>query len=94
MCILLYTMARPKTDSAVLTIRVPAALDRRLDREARRRRTTRSEVARAVLEAGLGTSEWDLEADARRQSLLVSRRKSDRDAVAFANRAAGKTGRR
>ena len=91
-CILSYVMARPRTDSAVLTIRVPVALDRRLDREARRRRTTRSEVARAVLEAGLGTGERDLEADARRQSLLVSRRKSDRDAVAFAARAADKTG--
>ena len=85
-------MARPKTDSAVLTIRVPAALDRRLDREARRRRTTRSDVARAVLEAGLGTGEPDMQADARRQSLLVSRRRSDRDAIQFATRAADKTG--
>jgi mRNA interferase MazF len=43
-------MARPKTDSTVLTIRVPVSLDRRLAREARRRRLTRSEVARAILD--------------------------------------------
>jgi hypothetical protein len=76
-------MPRPKTDSAVLTIRVPAALDRRLVREARRRRQTRSEVARAILEAELGGADTDLPAEARRQSLLVRRRRSEREALRF-----------
>lgn len=72
-------MARPKTDSTVLTIRVPAELERRLGREARRRRTTRSQVARAVLEAGLGSGGPDLATEARRQSLLVSGRRGRHD---------------
>lgn len=59
----------------MLTIRVPAELERRLGREARRRRTTRSEVARAVLEAGLGAGAPDLATEARRQSLLTSGRR-------------------
>ena len=81
-------MARPKTESAVLTLRVPAPLNRRLAREARRRRTTRSEVARAILETGLDTGEPDLASEARRQSLLVGRRRSERDALAFVTSAA------
>lgn len=76
-------MARPKSDSTVLTIRVPVTLDRRLAREARRRRQTRSEVARAILEAELGGEGGDLAAEARRQSLLVRRRRSERDALEF-----------
>lgn len=76
-------MARPKTDSTVLTIRVPASLDRRLAREARRRRQTRSEVARAILEAELGVPGMDLATEARRQSLLVRRRASEREAIRF-----------
>jgi predicted transcriptional regulator len=76
-------MARLKTASAVLTIRVPSDLDRRLAREARRRRQTRSEVARSLLEAGLGTGEPDQGAEARRQSLLASGRRSERDAIHF-----------
>jgi predicted transcriptional regulator len=76
-------VARPKTDSTVLTIRVPAVLDRRLSREARRRRQTRSEVARAILEGELGSSEPDLVSEARRQSLLVRRRASEREAIDF-----------
>jgi hypothetical protein len=76
-------MAR-RTDSAVLTIRVPAELDRSLAREARRRRQTRSEVARAILQERFAEpNERDLVAEARRQSLLVSRRRSERDALAF-----------
>ena len=79
-----YIMARPKTDSAVLTIRVSTTLDRQLAREARRSRKTRSQVARAILEAGLGSGEPDAAAaEARRQSLLVSRRRSERDALTF-----------
>ena len=45
-------MARAKTDSTVLTIRVPERLDRQLGREARRRGRTRGHVARSILEAG------------------------------------------
>ena len=75
-------MARPRTDSRVLTIRVPASLGRRLAREAQRRRTTRSEVARTILEGGL-TGGVDVAVEARRQSLLVKRRRSERDALAF-----------
>jgi len=67
----------------VLTIRVPAVLERRLSREARRRRQTRSEVARAILEGELGSSEPDLTSEARRQSLLVRRRASEREAIDF-----------
>lgn len=76
-------MARPPSNSTVLTLRVPAALDRRLAREARRRRQTRSEVARAILEATLGGNEPDLAGEARRQSLLVRRRRSEREALDF-----------
>jgi hypothetical protein len=85
-------MARPKIDSAVLTLRVPAALDRKLGREARRRRQTRSEVARHILEAGLGATEPDLAAEARRQSRLVRRRRSEREALDFIERASDRSG--
>ncbi|OLC40117.1 MAG: hypothetical protein AUH43_27160 [Acidobacteria bacterium 13_1_40CM_65_14] len=80
-------MARPKNESTVLTIRVPAPLDRQLAKEARRRRMTRSEVARSILESGLGRR-VDLASEARRQSRLVSRRRSERDALAFTGAAA------
>jgi len=76
----------PKTPlaSTVLTVRVSPTVSRRLAREARRRRRTRSEVARAILEAALsGAPDEDPRAEARRQSLLVSRRKSEHDALAF-----------
>jgi hypothetical protein len=76
-------MARPKSDSTVLTVRVPVALEKRLAREARRRQQTRSEIARTILEAGLGPGGSDLPVEARRQSLLASRRRSDRDALRF-----------
>ena len=85
-------MGRTTSDSTVLTIRVPAALDHRLAREARRRGQTRSEVARTILEAGLGTGEPDLTAEARRQSLLVRGRRSERDALAFVSGIADTTG--
>ena len=58
----------------MLSIRVTADLNRRLSREARRRRQSRSEVARAALEAGLDPEGPDFAAEARRQSLLASRR--------------------
>ena len=76
-------MARPKTDSTVLTVRVPVALDRCLAREAKRRHQTRSEVARSILEAELGAGAPDLAAEARRQSRLVGQRRSERETLAF-----------
>jgi hypothetical protein len=77
-------MAHSRTESAVVTVRVPATLERRLSREARRRRQTRSEVARAILQQHFGdTGSHDPAAEARRQSLLVSRRRSERDVLAF-----------
>jgi hypothetical protein len=77
-------MARPKTDSAVLTVRVPAKVHRYLTREARRRRQTRSDIARRILQEHVeGSSEPDFLAEARRQSLLVNKRPSERDTLAF-----------
>jgi predicted transcriptional regulator len=76
-------MARPPSDSTVLTLRIPAALDRQLAREARRRRRTRSEIARAILEAEFAAMGPDLAAEARRQSLLVRSRRSERDTLKF-----------
>ena len=85
-------MARHKSDSTVLSVRVSLALERRLVREARRRRVTRSEVARTVLEAGLRGSDSDFAVEARRQSLLVSRHPSERDALDFLLHVADTTG--
>jgi len=86
-------MARPKTDSAVLTLRVPASVDRYLTREARRRRQTRSEIARSILQERVeGSSEADFLTEARRQSLLVSRRRSERDILAFLGAVADRRG--
>ena len=84
-------MAPSKPDSAVLTIRVPAALEKRISREARRRRQTRSEVARAAIEAGLGDGA-DFVAEARRQSLLVSKSRSEREILRFITEVADTTG--
>jgi hypothetical protein len=71
-------MRKPARETAVLTVRVPRALDRRLAAEARRRRQTRSATARALLEGALqGPDAPDLEGEARRQSRLASARESD-----------------
>jgi hypothetical protein len=77
-----YMSRSPRT--AVLTIRVPAALGHRLDREARRQRLTRSEAARAILEQALeGRPEDDLAAEARRQSELAARSASEAESLEF-----------
>lgn len=77
-------MARPKSDSAVLTVRVPAKVDRYLTREARRRRQTRSDIARSILQERVeGSTEPDFLIEAQRQSLLVSKRRSERETLAF-----------
>jgi predicted transcriptional regulator len=75
----------PKAGSAVLTLRVSRELDRRIAREARRRRRTKSAVLREVLESAFeGSAPADNPAtEARRQSLLVSGRASEKDALRF-----------
>jgi len=88
------TMKRPrKVSSALLTVRIGAELDRSLAREARRSRKTKSELARAILTAGLsGKQAPDPAAEARRQSLLVSRRRSEREILDFLGQAADTRG--
>ncbi|MGH9384837.1 MAG: ribbon-helix-helix protein, CopG family [Vicinamibacterales bacterium] len=76
-------MRTPAAPSEILTIRVPRDLARRLRREARRRRRPRSVVARELLEAGLADALHDPMAEARRQSLLVRERESEREAIGF-----------
>jgi Protein of unknown function (DUF3018) len=86
-------MSRPKTDSPVLTLRVPARVHRYLTREARRRRQTRSDIARGILlEHVDGSSEPDFHVEARRQSLLVSNRRSERATLAFLDAVADRRG--
>jgi len=87
-------MSRAGRLSIVLTIRINADLTRSLAREARRRRKTKSEVARDILAAGLaGEGEGlNLAQEARRQSLLVSRRRSERDTLEFIEQAADTRG--
>lgn len=70
--------------SEVLTLRVPRELARRLAREARRQRRPRGAVARDILAAGLGEPAEDPAVEARRQSLLVRDRASEREAIRFA----------
>lgn len=71
--------------STVLTLRVPPDLDRRIERQARRRRSTKSAVLREALQIAFGEGEpaEDPAREARRQSLLVSGRDSERDALEF-----------
>jgi hypothetical protein len=80
--------------STVLTIRVPGTLDRRIAQAARRRRSTKSAVLREVLQHafGAGPEPDDPAREARRQSLLVSGRPSDRDALDFVEHAADNRG--
>jgi predicted transcriptional regulator len=82
-------MARTET-STVLTLRVPSDLDRRIERAARRRRQTKSAVLREALESafGGGPPADDPAREARRQSLLVSARESEQEALEFIERSA------
>jgi hypothetical protein len=87
------TMSRAEKTPAVLTIRMDADLASSLALEARRRRKAKSEVAREILAAGLGVGEENLIAqEARRQSLLVSRHRSERDGLGFIERTADTRG--
>jgi hypothetical protein len=88
------TMPRRGEKSSVLTIRVGPELSRSLAGEARRRRTTKSELVRELLAAGLEGERGvpDLAEEARRQSLLVSERESEREALEFLKHAADTRG--
>ena len=84
----------PSQRATVLTPRVPSDLDRRIEREARRRRRTKSAVLRDALQGafGEGPPPEDPAREARRQSLLVSGRASERDVIAFVEDAADDRG--
>lgn len=77
-----YTMSGSNV-SAVLTVRLTPEVERKLAREARRSRRSRSEVARAILEAHLAGPIADPNAEARRQSLLASAQDADRETLDF-----------
>lgn len=74
----------------MLTLRVPRELDRLIEREARRRQRTKSAVLREVIEGAFAGSAPpnDPATEARRQSLLVSRRASEKDTLRFIEGAA------
>jgi predicted transcriptional regulator len=76
-------MPRGEGATEIVTIRVSRELARRLNAEARRQRRTRSDVARAALAQGLGQPDVDPLAEARRQSLLVRNKASEREALRF-----------
>ena len=70
--------------SEVITIRVPRELGRRLAREARRQRRTRSDVARRLLDLALSSEPVeDPDAEARRQSRLAAERDSEMETLEF-----------
>ncbi len=77
-------MARSE-GSIVLTLRVPSDLDRRIERAARRKRRTKSALLREALQSAFGDEAPpdDPAREARRQSLLVSGRRSEREALEF-----------
>jgi predicted transcriptional regulator len=84
----------PRTSSILVTLRVPVELHRRIEREARRQRRAKSAVVRDALEAafGAGPVSPDAAREARRQSLLVSSRTSERVALEFIDAAADTNG--
>lgn len=71
--------------SIVLTLRVPPVLDRRIEQVARRKRQTKSAVLREALQIAFGgeAPADDPAKEARRQSLLVSGRASEREVLDF-----------
>jgi len=77
-------MARPER-STVLTLRVPRDLDRRIERVAVRKRRSKSAVLREALQSAFGgeAPPDDPAREARRQSLRVSGRRSEREALEF-----------
>lgn len=85
-------MSRPENVSAILTVRLTPEMERRLAREARRSRRSRSETARAILEAHLAAPAVDPDAEARRQSLIASAHDADRDVLDFIEHAGDSRG--
>ena len=85
-------LPRPKTDSAVLTLRVPAKVHRYLTREARRRQT-RSDIARSILqervEGRLNPTSWRKRGGSRCSS---AKRRSERDTLALLDAVADRRG--
>lgn len=70
--------------SKILKIRISRDLSRRLTHEARRRRQSRRAVARAILIERLSDGPvTELDAEARRQSLLVQAHESDQETLRF-----------
>lgn len=69
--------------SAVVTVRLTREFERKLAREARRSRRSRSEMARVILEQHLTGPVVDPHAEARRQSLLASAQDADRETLDF-----------
>ena len=78
-----------RRESVVLTLRVPPVLDRCIERAARRKRQTKSAVLRQALQAAFGGGALpdDPAREARRQSLFVSGRESEREALEFIQQA-------
>jgi len=77
-------MPGKRQSSTVVSVRVSRDLDRRLAAAARRRRQSRSETARSILESVLSaTVAPDPAKEARRQSRLASTRASEQDALDF-----------
>lgn len=78
-------MAGAADASHVLTFRASGAVVRALGQMARQRRQSRSELIRAILEDALRieSRDHDPAGEARRQSLLVSRRDSEREILDF-----------
>jgi len=87
-----YTVPESTNVSAVVTVRLTRELERRLAGEARRSRRSRSEVARAILEAHLAGPVVDPQAEARRQSLLASAQDADRATLDFIDHAGDSRG--
>lgn len=87
-----YIMSPSSNVSSVLTVRLTPEVERRLEREARRLRRSRSEVARAILEAHLAGPVVDPHAEARRQSLLASAQDADRETLDFIEHAGDSRG--
>lgn len=87
------TMPRSRA-SGVLTVRIDGDLERSLENEARRRHTSKSELVRELLVHGLGGEEAlpDLAREARVQSLRVSGRRSEEEALDFLEHAADTRG--
>jgi len=79
-----------RTASIVMTLRVPREVERRIEQEARRRRRTKSAILREAIEGVLAgaTPAEDPATEARRQSLLVSGRPSEKEALRFIEGAA------